>query len=242
MTTRARTNTPAKKTAAKKTTTRKPAAKKTPAKKTTTPSPRPALSLVKPAPAHTTLPIRPVDFLTTAQCHAVLAALYAGIPTTRIRDWRNHNDTAATRQLPDGSLLHYSHEQRTLTWQAECPRGAIHQYRITTPSTATAARVHAARCTRPHADFTHIPALTTDELAELGILHTPTRPALPGEPPITESKVIPLPDRAPRALADQLTHTRLGTADTQPLPASEIAAHIARTAAANDQPKEHPQP
>ncbi|MCF0086645.1 MULTISPECIES: hypothetical protein [unclassified Streptomyces] len=210
-----------------------PAKKQQPAKTPT------RLSLVKTVPARPMLPARDRDFLTAPQCHAALAAATTGIPTLRIRDWRDHRDNTTSRRLPDGSLLHYSHDAHTLTWHTTCPMGAVHAYTISSPSTAAAARVHAARCTRPHHDLTTVPPLSPDELAELGLLHTPTwAHALPGEPP-TETKVVPLPDRADRALADTLTHSPHGTADTQPLPAHEIAAHITAT---NDTAKEHPQP
>lgn len=219
-------------------TTRKP--RKTPAKKQQPAKPAPRLSLVKTVPARPVLPVRTRDFLTAPQCHAALTAATTGIPTLHLRDWRDHRDNTATRRLPDGSLLHYQHDTHTLTWHTTCPMGAVHAYTINSPSTAAAARVHAARCTRPHHDLTTLPALTPDELAELGLLHTPTwAHALPGEP-VTESIPVPVPDRADRALADTLTHSPHGTTDTQPLPAHEIAAHI--TATSNNTAKEHPQP
>jgi hypothetical protein len=225
-TTAKKTATPAKKTTA----ARAPRTRKTAAKKTT-----PArLSLVKPTPTSTDLPTRPRDFITNAQIYATHAAKGAGIPVHRIRDWRDHRNQTATRPLADGSLLHYDHNTRTLTWQAICPMGATHTYVLTTRSVAAAARVHADRCNTPHADLTTIPALTPDELEALGLLQTPTwaRKDVIGEAP---TKSIPAPlGPKDRALIER----------TQPLSLDEIAAGVAaRTAAADTEtPKEHPQP
>lgn len=237
--TTARTSsTSAKKTAARKTTSRTPRKTTAPAKKTTTP----VLSLVETEPARTALPTRTQDFVTDPQIYAHHTARQAGLPTHLIRDWHDHRNGTATRPLTDGSHLHYNHTTRTLTWHALCPMGAIHQYPITTPSTAIAARVHNARCTTEHADLTHIPALTADELAALGIHTGPTwaRPDVLGETPTASIPIpLPTPDPAPRALADQLTHTHADTADTQPLNRDEITAGLAARTN-NDQPKEHP--
>lgn len=224
-TTRTRKTTPAKKTTpARKATPRKAPAKQTPAKKA--------------AP----LPVRTADWMTDAQGYATLAARIAGIPTFLIQDWRSHRDDTATRTLGDGTLLHYDLNTRTLTWQATCPMGAVHAYPLTGPSAAAAARVHVARCTTAHADLSVIPALTADQLAELGILHTPTwAKTLPGEPEVTETLPVPLPAR-PRVLADQLTHSRTATADTQPLSRDEIAAGLSARTADTEIAKEHPEP
>ncbi|MFE6474552.1 hypothetical protein [Streptomyces rochei] len=223
-------------------------AKKTPAKKTakkTTPRARkqtqPRLAVVQPVDLRAGLPTRSRDFMTDTQGYATLAARIAGITTPHIRDWHDHQDGTTTRPLTDGSHLHYTLATRTLRWQATCPMGAIHEYILTTPSTAAAARVHADRCQQEHTDLNLIHALTPDELADLGILHTPTwaRPDAIGDAP-TQSIPVPLPTR-PRVLGDQLTRTHADTADTQPLPVAEIAAGL--TARADqDQPKEHPQP
>ncbi|WP_030188272.1 hypothetical protein [Streptomyces violaceorubidus] len=215
-----------------RTTTKKTPAKKT-AKKTTAPRTRkqtqPRLSLVKPTPPR---PARALDFITDAQIYAVHTARQAGLPIHRIRDWRDHRDGTATRPLADGSTLHYTLATRTLRWQAICPMGGIHEYVLTSPSTAAAARVHADRCQQEHADLTTVQPLTPDELAALGIHTGPTwaRP-LPGEP-ATES--IPLPARS-------VARATASAADTQPMSTREIAAGIAARAD-NDQPKEHPQP
>ncbi|MGV9278123.1 hypothetical protein [Streptomyces griseosporeus] len=229
-------------TRTRKQTTTTPAAKKTPAKrttparKTTAKRTAPRLSLVKPRPA---LPTRSQPWMTDTQGYAVLASRIAGINTTHIQDWRDHHDGTATRPLPDGTHLHYTLTTRTLRWHAPCPMGATHEYILDTPSAAAAARVHAARCTQPHTDLTRIPALTPDELAALGLLHTPTwaRSDLLGEAP-TQSIPVPLP--APeRALGDQLTRSTHTAADTQPLNRDDIDAGLAARA---EQPKEHPQP
>ncbi|MFJ8657516.1 hypothetical protein ACIRNU_34900 [Streptomyces rochei] len=228
-----RTTSPAKKTPAKKT-----AKKTTPRARKQTP---PRLSLVKPTPTPPKLPARPRDFMTDTQGYATLAARIAGITTPHIRDWHDHGDGTTTRPLTDGSHLHYTLATRTLRWQATCPMGAIHEYILTTPSTATAARVHADRCQQEHTDLTQIPALTPDELAALGIHTGPTwaRPDAIGDAP-TQSIPVPLPSQ-PRVLGDQLTRTHADTADTQPLPQAEIAAGL--TARADTEaPKEHPQP
>lgn len=226
--------TPAKKTAAKRPAAARPPRRRTPRN---TAAGAPKLSLVKP------LTGRPRPFMTDAQGYATLAALIVGITTVRIRDWHDHLDGTATRRLRDGSHLHYDLATRTLTWQAVCPMGAIHEYRLTSPSTAIAARVHADRCTQPHADLTKVPPLTGDELEALGILQTPTwaRTALPGEP-ATESIPVPLPDRRQRALADTFAHSESSTAETQPLAKAEIAAGLTARAADTETPKEHPQP
>lgn len=226
------------KTTAKKTTTRPRTTRNTPTQKT---APAPRLSLVKP-PTTSGLPRRINDYVTDAQIYAHHTARLAGLPTHRIREWADQRNGAAIRRLTDGSYLHYQHDTRTLTWLARCPMGAPHAYRLTTPASAAAARVHAARCQTPHADFTHIQPLTRDELEALGIHTGPTwaRPDLLDETP-TETIPVPLPDRKPRALADTLAHTSADTTDTQPLPQQEIAAGLA-TRADNDTVKEHPQP
>jgi hypothetical protein len=228
MSTRTRTTTaPAKKTATRKTT-------RAPRKKA-----MPPVSLVKPLPTRT----RP--WMTDTQGFATLAALIAGIPTHRIRDWRDHRNGTATRKLRDGSTLHYNQATRTLTWQAICPMGAIHAYQIADRSTATAARVHADRCNTPHHDLTTVPALTADELATLGILHAPTAAVrLPGDPEVTQTLPVPrpAPTLIPRALADTLVHSNRSNADTQPLSHDQIAAGLAARAADQETPKEHPQP
>ena len=222
-----------------KKTTAKTAAKKTTTAPRTRKRTQPRLSLVKPTPPR---PTRALDFITDAQIYAVHAARQAGLPIHRIRDWRDHHDGTATRPLTDGSTLHYTLATRTLRWQALCPMGTTHEYVITTPSTAAAARVHADRCQTEHADLTVIPPLTADELAALGILHTPTwaRP-VPGDPEITATVPVPLPTPAPRVLGDQLVRSHTDTADTQPLSQQDIADGLTARAD-HDQPKEHPQP
>ena len=244
---------------AKKTTTSTPApaAKKTTAKRTPakprTPRARtrkttgPALSLVKPRPD---LPVRSRDFMTDTQGYATLAALMVGITTVHIRDWRDHRNNTCTRKLRDGSTLHYNLDTRTLTWQAVCRMGAVHQYQLATRSGACAARLHADACAHLHADLSTVPALTADELEALGLLQTPTwAQKVPGDTPITETIPVPLPTPAPepRALADTLAHSDTGTAETQPMSkdaiAEGLAARAQQHAADNDQaPKEHPQP
>lgn len=228
---------PARKTAAKKTTTNTTRApRKTTPKKTAAPR----LSLVKPRPA---LPTRNKPYMTDIQGHATLAARIAGIYTPNITAWTDHGDGTATRALTDGTL-HYTQNTRTLTWQATCRMGAVHTYRLDSPSTAAAARTLAATCEQLHADLTTIRPLTRDELAALGLHTGPTwaRPDLLGDD-ITETIPIPLPAQRDRALGDQLAHSRTGVADTQPLSADDIAAHIAEQLAAdNETIKEHPEP
>jgi hypothetical protein len=235
MTTRTRkapatTTGPAKKTTARKTTPAKRTARKTPT--------APPVSLVKPRKP---LPTRPHPFMTDIQGYATLAARIASIYTPRITAWIDHRDGTATRPLQDGTL-HYRHNPRALTWQATCRMGAVHTYRIDSPSTAGAARVQAATCRELHHDLSTVQRLTADELEALGILQAPTwaLPALPGEP-ATESIPVPLRDRQPRALADHLARSDSSTTDTQPLPAEQIAAGLTARAD-NDQLKEHPQP
>ncbi|HEY3479742.1 MAG TPA: hypothetical protein VGL02_12670, partial [Streptomyces sp.] len=142
---------PAKKAAAARKTTatasRRPASKRTPRK----PAPgTPKLSLVKP---RRELPVRDLPFMTDTQGYATLAARMVGILTIRIRDWRDHRNGTCTRQLRDGSTLHYNLETRTLTWQAVCRMGAVHQYKLDSPSMACAARLHADGCREMHADL-----------------------------------------------------------------------------------------
>ena len=224
---------PAKKTtAAKKTAARTP--RKTTAKKTTTAR----LSLVKPRPD---LPTRNKPYMTDVQGYATLAARIAGIYTPRITAWTDHGDGTATRPLKDGTL-HYTQDTRALTWQATCRMGAIHTYVLDSPSTAAAARVQAATCQQVHADLTKVRPLTADELAELGLLNTPTwaRPDLLGDD-ITATIPIPLPDQRDRALGDELTHSASGIADTQPLSTEDISAHIAEQLAADTETtRKHP--
>jgi len=223
---------PAKKTAAARKTTAaasRPARKRTTTRKTTAGAP--TLSLVKP---RKDLPTRDLPFMTDVQGYATCAALMVGIRTENIRDWRDHRNDTATRQLHDGSHLHYNLATRTLTWQAVCRMGATHQYELTSRSMACAARLHADGCTQLHTDLTKIPALTADELEALGLLHTPTwAQQVPGDDPITETIPVALPDREPRALADTLTHSTSSIADTQPLSLADIAAD-------HETQKEHP--
>ena len=209
---------PARKTPAKKTPARKQTAKKT-------------------AP---TLPTRTRDWMTDGQGYATIAARLVGIPTPHIQAWRDHGDGTLTRPLTDGTL-HYTIATRTLRWQATCRMGAIHTYRIDDPGMAADARMRAATCTQTHADLTSLQPLTQDELNDLGV-HTGRTLAkpIPGEEPITETIPVPLPGR-PRALGDALTRTTTATDETQPLPASQIAAGLTARAD-HDQPKEHPQP
>ena len=232
-TTPAPAGTPAKRATAKKT----PAAR-TPRKKTTTKKTQPRLSLVKPPKP---LPIRAPQFMTDIQGHATLAARIVGITTPHIRQWVDHGDDTATRRLLDGTL-HYDHTTRTLSWQATCLMGAVHTYPIPTPGAAAAARVLAARCTQLHADLSTVPPLTADDLEALGLLQTPTwaRPDLLGDD-ITQTIPVPLPDRQPRALGDELTHSTTGTGDTQPLSHDEIAEGLAARAD-DESAREHPQP
>jgi hypothetical protein len=231
---------PAKKAAAKRTA---PAKARTPRKRTTTRKTTPGapkLSLVKTAPP---LPARENPFMTDIQGFATCAALIAGITTPSIRDWRDHRDGTCTRQLRDGSHLHYNLATRTLTWQATCPMGATHEYPLPSRSAACAARLHAAACTQPHTDLTTIPALTADELEALGLHAGPTLAPdaleAAGDNTTTTTQIIPIPEvkQTHRTLADQLTASGKGIADTQPMSTDQIAAHIATETA-----KEHPQP
>lgn len=233
--------TPAKKATAKRAAAARPPRKRTP-RKTTAGTPK--LSLVKNLPP---LPARTADFMTDTQGYATLAARMVGITTVRIRDWRDHRDNTCTRPLRDGSTLHYDLATRTLTWQAVCPMGAVHQYQLTSPSMAAAARVHADRCAELHADLTTVQPLTADELEALGLLQKPTwAKSLPGEPDFTDTKVVPLPAPEPRerALGDQLAHSGTDTTETQPMSRAQIAEGLAERAAAADTetPKEHPEP
>lgn len=244
----AKKTTSARKTAAKKTTARKTAAKTTQAKKTTEPRlsvvqpepEKPRLAVVKPVDLRAGLPTRPRPFMTDTQGYATLAARIAGIPTHRINDWRDHHNNTATRPLHDGATLHYDHNTRTLTLHTPCPMGATHEYRLTTPSSATAARIAVDRCITPHTDLTHLKPLSREEWEALGIHTGPTwaRPDLLDEAP-TETIPVPLPtsEPEPRALADQLAHSDTGTADTQPMSHQQIATYIAQH---TDNSKEHP--
>jgi hypothetical protein len=222
----------AKKAAAQKTTTakkptsrppRKPAAKKTTAR----------LALVTPAPSSTQTDRRTRDFITNAQIYATHAAKQAGIPVHRIREWTDHHDGTATRALRDGTL-HYTHETRTLTWQATCRMGAVHTYTLDSRSSAAAARVQAANCEELHADLSTQQPLTPDELEAAGLLQTPTwaRPDVIGDD-FTDTKVIP---------AEPVNRATASAADTQPLSRQEIADGIAARAVDTETPKEHPQP
>ncbi|NUQ95822.1 MAG: hypothetical protein HOY79_04435 [Streptomyces sp.] len=240
---------PAKKTAAKRTAPAKP---RTPRKRT----PRkaapgaPTLSLVKAAPQ---LPARERPFMTDVQGFATCAALMVGIPTVNIRDWRDHRNGTCTRQLRDGSHLHYNLTTRTLTWQAVCRMGATHEYPLVSRSGACAARLHADACNQLHADLTTIKPLTADELEALGLHAGPTwaQKNLPGDPDVTETLTVPIPEvkQTHRTLADQLTRSGKGIADTHPMSLDEIHDGLIRRAAEAlglDEtvilPKEHPQP
>jgi hypothetical protein len=221
--------TPAKKTAAKRAPAKKAA--RVPSKTTTAQKATPSgLSLVK---ATKTLPTRNKPFMTDVQGYATLAARIAGILTPRITAWTDHGDGTATRPLKDGTL-HYTQKTRTLTWQATCLMGAVHTYRLDSPSTAAAARVQAATCQQLHADLTTIPKLTPNELEDLGLLQTPTwaRPDLLGDA-ITET--IPVPD-------EPVTRATASAADTQPISRADIAAGLAARTADTENAKEHPQP
>ncbi|MEU5322927.1 hypothetical protein AB0G67_40185 [Streptomyces sp. NPDC021056] len=252
MTTQART---AKAPADQPAPAKKAPGKKTPAKgagtgtgTTRTRRPRkgtqPLLSLVKDRPGR---PRRKKPFMTDTQGFATLAARIVGIPTANIRDWKDHRDDTCTRTLRDGSTLHYNLDTRTLTWQAVCRMGAIHEYPLNSPSAACVARLHADRCEELHADLTKIPALTRDELEDLGIHTGPTwaRPDVLGED-ITDTIHVPLPTPEPeptqRALGDTLTHSTNATDETHPMSLTDIAEGLAaRTASADTEPaKEHP--
>ena len=236
-----------KATAGRKTAAKTTAAGRAPAKPRaprTRKATGPVLSLVEPSkPAEG----REKPFMTDAQGFATLAARMVGITTVNIRDWRDHRNGTATRPLRDGSTLHYNLKTRTLTWQAVCRMGAIHQYVLDSHSMACAARLHADACTELHADLSKVPALTTDELEALGLLQTPTwaRPDLIGDA-ITETIPVPLPqpEPKPRALADTLAHSDNATDETHPMNLNDIAEGLAaRAATADTEPaKEHPQP
>ena len=236
--------TPVKKAAAARKTTatasRRPASKRTPRKNA---AGTPKLSLVKPRKP---LPVRDLPFMTDTQGYATLAARMVGIHTVNIRDWRDHRNNTCTRTLRDGSTLHYNLTTRTLTWQAVCRMGATHQYELTSRSMACAARLHADACTELHADLSTVPALTADELAELGLLQSATLAPDALDDDFTDTKIVPLPDREPRALADTLTHSTGATDETQPMNRDAItqglAQRAAEQAADTEEPKEHPQP
>lgn len=224
-TTAKKTATPAKKTAAartRKTTPGKTAAKKPPTR----------LALVE-TPPPTDKPTRIRDFITDAQIYATHAAKQAGIPIHRIREWTDHHDGTATRALKDGTL-HYTHETRTLTWQANCRMGAVHTYVIGSPSTAAAARVEAATCAEVHDDLAEAgKPLIPAEREAMGFLQTPTWAS---KDVIGEEPTVSIPvDEEPVAQAIA------SAADTQPMSTDAIAAHIAAQLA-DQTPKEHPQP
>lgn len=126
--------------------TKKTASKKAPrTRKQQTP---PRLSLVK--PPRPRLNHRPTHWMTDLQGYATLAARLAGITTPRIQDWHDHHDGTTTRHLDNGATLHYTQATRTLTRQAPCPMGAVHEYVLRTPADTEAAQADADGCTRPH--------------------------------------------------------------------------------------------
>ena len=224
--TAAKKTTPAKKTTA----ARAPRTRKTAAAKKTAP---PSLALVKTQPAPDK-PTRARDFVTDAQIYATHHARIAGIPIHRIRDWTDHRDGTATRALKDGTL-HYTHETRTLTWQATCRMGAVHTYIINDPANAAAARMKAATCAELHDDLAEAgKPLTAAERAAMGYIQTPT---WANKDVIGEEPTVSIPvDEEPVAQAIA------SAADTQPLSRDDIAAGLAARAADQETPKEHPQP
>lgn len=237
MATRAAKTTAKKTTTARKTAATKPSGGRTPRKtatgKTTAKKTAPARLALVETPSPTDKTTRSRDFITDAQIYATHAAKQVGIPIHRIREWTDHNDGTATRRLKDGTL-HYTHETRTLTWQATCRMGAVHTYTLDTRAHAAAARVQAATCEEIHHDLAEAgKPLTADERAAMGLLHTPTwaRPDLLGEAPTVS---IPVDD-------EPVTQAIASAADTQPMSTQAIADHIADRLAA-DTPKEHPQP
>jgi hypothetical protein len=231
MATRAAKTTAKKTATARKTTAAKTGSGRAPRKtatgKTAAKKPPTRLALVETPPPND-MPTRARDFITDAQIYATHAAKQAGIPIHRIRDWADHQDGTATRALKDGTL-HYTHETRTLTWQATCRMGAVHTYVINGRANAAAARVEAATCAELHDDLAEAgKPLTAAERAEMGFVQTPTwaRKDVIGEEPTVSIPV----DEKPVAQAIA------SAADTQPMSTEQIAAHIAETA------KEHPQP
>lgn len=155
------------------------------------------------------------SWMTDAQGYATLAALLADIPTPHLHAWTDIGDDNAVRTHRGGTLA-YHHNTHTLTWAAPCPQGTHHTYPLAAPGDLKAAATHLAWCTDRH---------------------TPTNPV--------RSLAQAFGHDTDRTLADTLTKSSNGTADTTELPAAQIAAGLAaRTAAPADdhQPKEHPQP
>ncbi|MET8571833.1 hypothetical protein [Streptomyces sp. NPDC004783] len=152
---------------------RKTTAKKTPRTRKQTPSPLPLANPPQPRLNH-----RPHPWMTDIQGHATLAALLAGITTPNIRDWHDHQDGTTTRQLEDGSTLHYTHTTRTLRRQAPCPMGAVHEHVLRGPADTDAAHADTDGCQQPH--WTAPPADTGQHLTAR--LHTASKATADTQP------------------------------------------------------------
>lgn len=230
---------PAPKATAKKSPARKATAKTAPVNKTTAgPAPKPAAktpakkALPKTAPLNTAtvlhprLPARrkvfvgPMGANELAAVRAALAAASAALPVP-VRAWNGPQ-----AQLADGLLLiHNPGPDRIFTANIACPHGSIHGWPIRTRDDLTEARAVTRICQTRHAPNTQDDDTTLDWDQAL----------TEGVTPLTQPVV-----KVSR-LTEGLKTAKKAVADTQSLPAQEIAEGLAARADA-ETAKEHPQP
>jgi len=212
-TTRTRkSTTPAKQTAAKKTT------KKAAPTKTTRPGT--VVNLYKPPPVRRKLFVGPMGVNEQAAIRAALAAASLLLPIP-VRTWNG-----SQAHLADGTLLiHNPSDDRTFTAHIACRHGAIHGYPITSHTDLREARALTHACERPHTTKDGA-GLDWDNAINHGV--TPTRTPKTGV-------VVQLREGVRR------THALHDDTEPLPL-TDITAGLAERATADTDQAKEHPQP
>lgn len=210
---------PAKKTAPPATPARKRAAKK--AAPAPTPDRGTQVDLRKPLPTRSRPAVGPLSATEQAACRAALASAMLRLPIP-VTAW--HGPTA---QLQDGTRLTHTDtkppafntptDPPQFTAHVPCPHGAIHQHLIRSATDLTEARATAHACTTAHS------AVWQQALA-----HGVRSASEPKTPVVLQ-------------LREGIHRANSAAADTQPLSQADINAGIeARTAAADEHPKEHP--
>jgi hypothetical protein len=250
MTARTRT---AKKTSADNTPApaNKPAAKKTPARKTTAGTTTATSRTTRTRPAKATLPpVKPTpttppkttakkaatraavkktspwpEFITHKMITAHYQAQLHGLPTRNIRDWRELPAGIAAIHFPSGARLdHTPTADAPFHANTPCPQGVIHRHPVRTIADLKDAENIAKACTDWHGAPAAL-ALGT------GLKRAKTTAA--------DTQPIPVITKPEQPAGSDV-------ADTQPMSADAISAHIAdqlTTRAADvETAKEHPQP
>lgn len=223
---------PANKATAKKTS-------RTPGKTTAPKTPQPRLSQVK---TDTTPPAKKTttkaaatraaakkaapwpEFITHKMITAHYQAQLHGLPTRNIRDWRETNGIAAIT-FPTGARIdHTPTDDAPFHAHTPCKNGGIHYDPVRTTTDLHNAAARAQACTDRHGAPAAL-ALGT------GLKRAKTTTA--------DTQPIPVITKPEKPSGDDV-------ADTQPMSADAIAAHIAEQlterAADTETPKEHPEP